>query len=169
MATDNTTKISLRYLGTSAATAFTIMGALSIVTPDQAQQLVAALHQLNDSIVSGYGALTKMWVILGPVAGVWLTRVGISSGTVQGLIANLLQKAQASPSPEAAAAQKAIVQATSTIAQNKSLPANQDATNTLIAATIALPQVQTIVTDAKTAAASLSPSVVSSDTQSKAS
>lgn len=156
----NETKVGLRYLGTSAATAFTIMGALSIVTPDQAQQLVAALHQLNDSIVSGYGALLKMWVILGPVAGVWLAKVGINSSTVQGMIASLLKKAQGPVSADSVAAQKAIVHATSTIAQDNSIPSSQDATNALVAATIALPQVQAIVTDKKTADASPSPSVV---------
>lgn len=157
---DNPKKVSLRYLGTSAATAFTIMGALSIITPDQAHQLIDALHQLNDSIVSGYGALLKMWIILGPVGGIWLAKIGVSSSTVQGMIANLLKTAQGPSSPTAVEAQKAIVQATSTIAQDKTIPASQEATNTLIAATIALPSVQTIVTSQKNVDESSSPSVV---------
>jgi len=157
----NGTKISLRYAGTSVATVFTMMGVLSLITPDQSQQLIAALHQLNDSIVSGYGALLKMWVILGPVAAVWLAKVGVNSGTVQGLIANLLQKAQGPASPDAVEAQKAIVTATSTIAQDKSLPASQEAANTLVKATIALPQVQTIAADETTRKAVGDPSVVS--------
>src|SRR5882757_1216000 len=46
------------------------------------------------------------------------------------------------------------------IATDPSSDVSVDAKNALIAATIALPEVQTIVTDAKTAAASPSPSVV---------
>lgn len=160
MATSGT-KVGWRYAATSAATAFTIMGAMSIITPDQAQQLTAALHQLSDSIVSGYGALFKMWVILGPVIMVWLAKLGINSSTVAGLIGHLLQKAQGPAGPEAVAAQKAIIEATSTIAKDQTIPTSQAAANTLVAATVALPQVQTIVVDKKTADESTSPSVVS--------
>ncbi len=157
----NKLNIALRYAGTSAGTLFTIFGALQFVTPEQVAQLTAAVHDFNQSILSAYGALTKMWIILGPAAIIVLTKFGIKSGTVPELMAKLLRIATGAASPEAAAAQKAIVQATAAIAQDKSIPASDDAKNTLIAATIALPEVQTIVTDKKTALASPSPSVVS--------
>ena len=156
----NTTIVGLRYAGTAIATAFTLMGAMSILSADQVASLKADLETLKTSALSGYGAITDMLVILGPIAGLWLGKLGISSGTVQAMISNLLHTAQGPASPDAVEAQKAIIGATSTIAQDKSIPASQEATNTLVAATVALPQVQTIVTDKKTADASPSASVV---------
>lgn len=163
----NKLNAGLRYVGTSAATLFTMMGALAILSPDQVAQLGAAIHQLNDSILSAYGALTKMWVILGPIAGIYLTKVGIQSSSIKSLAGKLLNIAAGPASPSAVEAQKAIVTATSMIAQDKTIPAADDAKQALIAATIALPEVQTIVTDKATADASPSPSVVAAPTQPK--
>ena len=154
------TTVGLRYAATSLATVFTMMGAVSVISPEQAQELIADLHGLNDSIVSAYGYLVKMWVILGPVIIFWLGKLGVNSSTVKGLIANLLKTAQGPASPDAAEAQKAIVHATSTIAQDQSIPVSQEAANTLVKATIALPQVQGIVTDETTKRAVNNPSVV---------
>jgi hypothetical protein len=61
---------------------------------------------------------------------------------------------------DAASAQVAIIQATSAIAQDTTIPTSVAAGNALISATIALPQVQTIVTDKKTADAIPNPSVI---------
>jgi hypothetical protein len=162
--TSNTTIVGLRYAGTALATAFTFMGMMSILSADQVVSLKADLETLKTSVLSGYGAITDMLVILGPIAALWLGKLGISSGTVQAMISHLLQQAQGPASPEAVAAQHAIIQATSTIAQDKSIPSSQDATNALVAATVALPQVQTIVTDKKTADDSPSASVVAAPT-----
>lgn len=57
-------------------------------------------------------------------------------------------------------AQKALISATGAVAQDKSIPTSQAAVDTLVAATIALPNVQTIVADETTAKNSPSPSVV---------
>lgn len=134
----NKLNAALRYAGASASTLFTVFGVLQFVTPDQVAQLTQAVHDFNQSVLSAYGALTKMWIILGPVALFWLGKVGFQSSSVQAMAGKLLKIATSAPSPEA-----------------------DEAKNKLIAATIALPEVQTIVTDAKTAAASESPSVVS--------
>src|ERR1700678_2805155 len=79
------TTVGLRYAATSLATVFTMMGAVSVISPEQAQELIADLHGLNDSIVSAYGYLVKMWVILGPVIIFWLGKLGVNSSTVKGL------------------------------------------------------------------------------------
>lgn len=166
--TKNQINIGLRYLGTAGGTLFTVMGALALITPDQAQQLATALHELNQSILTGYGALVKMWVILGPVGIGIFTTLGIKSGGFKALGAKLLKMATADvpqaapaprpglesalPSPQAdiAKAQAAIAGATS-------------AKDVLIAATIGLPSVQTIVADKPTADAADSESVVAAD------
>lgn len=62
----------------------------------------------------------------------------------------------------AEAAQQAIIAGTSAIALDRTIPASNEAKDALIAATIALPQVQTIVTDKQSAAASSNPGVVES-------
>ena len=166
--TGNKLNAGLRYAGTSAATIFTMMGALAILSPDQIAQLSIAVHQLNDSILSAYGALTKMWVILGPIAALYLGKVGVQSSGVKAIAEKLLHIAAGPASPAAVEAQKAVIQVTSAIAQDKSIPASAEATQALIAATIALPQVQTIVTDQKTADAAPSPSVVAAGSPLKA-
>lgn len=130
----NQLNAALRYIGTSLGTLFTIFGGMQFITPDQVVQLLGAVHDFNESILSAYGALTKMWIILGPIGVVILARVGVKSSSVQAMSQKLLSVASGG---------------------------NKDAKNTLIAATIALPQVQTIVTDEETALASPSPSVVS--------
>lgn len=152
---------ALRYAGTSAGTLFTIFGAMQFVTPEQVTQLAAAMHDFNDSVVSMYGALTKMWIILGPVAIFWLGKVGWNSSSAKALGDKLRAFATGPASPAAVEAQKAAIQVTAAVAQDKSIPTSEEAKNTLVAATIALPEVQTIVTDTKTALASPSPSVVS--------
>lgn len=128
--------VALRYIGTSLGTLFTIFGAMQFVTPDQVSQLTVAVHDFNQSILSAYGALTKMWIILGPVGVIILARLGVKSSSVQAMGQKLLSIA---------------------------IGGSKDAQNTLVAATIALPQVQTIVTDKETALASPSPSVVSKE------
>lgn len=130
----NQLNAALRYIGTSLGTLFTIFGGMQFITPDQVVQLLGAVHDFNESVLSAYGALTKMWIILGPIGVVILARVGVKSSSVQAMSQKLLSVASGG---------------------------NKDAKNTLIAATIALPQVQTIVTDEETALASPSPSVVS--------
>jgi hypothetical protein len=134
---------------------------LQFVTPEQVSQLTAAVHDFNQSILSAYGALTKMWVILGPVAVFFLGKAGIQSSSVKAIGDKLLRIATGAASPSAIEAQKVAINVTSAVASDKSIPQSVDAKNTLIAATIALPEVQTIVTDAKTAMESPSPSVIS--------
>lgn len=95
----NKLNAALRYAGTSAATMFTIFGVLQFVTPDQVAQLTQAVHEFNQSILSAYGALTKMWVILGPAALLILGRIGVKSSSVQALGAKLLSMAAKEPPP----------------------------------------------------------------------
>lgn len=149
-----------RYAATAGGSALTIMAVLQLLSPEQVMELKAQAEIANQSIFTLYGALTKMWIIAGPVAIGIAVKLGWNSSGVQALAGKLLGIAKHDTTPAAVEAQKAIVQATSTIAQDNSLPSSQDAKDTLVAATIALDEVQTIVTDAVTAARSPSESVV---------
>lgn len=107
----------LRYGGSNAATLFTVMGVFSLLSPDQIVSLKAQIDVLQQSILTAYGALTKMWVILGPVAAIWLAKVGWSSSTVQAMGAKLLGIAKNAADPKSTEAQVTIV----TVASDKTI------------------------------------------------
>lgn len=113
----NQVNTALRYAGSSLATAFTVMGALAIIPDESAKELIHQLHVLGDSLSTAYGALTKMWVILGPIALVWLGRMGVQSSSVKGLIGRLTTIAQGSNPATASQAQAGLVTASTQVLQ----------------------------------------------------
>ena len=155
---------ALRYAGTSAATMFTIFGMMQFVTPEQVAQLTQAVHEFNDSVISAYGALTKMWIILGPIAVFWMGKLGWNSSSVQAIGEKLRAIATGPASPSAIEAQKVAINVTAAVALDKTIPTSEEAKNALVQATIALPQVEQIISDKKTAVAAGSPSVIPSPT-----
>jgi hypothetical protein len=85
---------------------------------------------------------------------------GLFVHTEANAVAVVVPIATGPASDTSVAAQTALIEGTKAVALDKSIPTSEEAKNTLVAATIALPEVKTIVTDAKTADASPSPSVV---------
>lgn len=132
--TKNQINVVLRVVGTSAGTLFTLLGAIQFLSPEQVAQLATASHDLSDSIITGYGALLKMWVILGPLALGGLGVAGFKSGSIKALGEKLLTLSHG--------------------------PSGELAKQSLIAATISLPSVQTIVTDKATADGAPSDAVI---------
>jgi hypothetical protein len=161
----NKLNAGLRYAGTAAGTLFTLFGAMQFVTPEQVAQLTSAVHDFNNSMISAYGALTKMWIILGPAMVIILAKFGIQSSSVKAIGDKLLRIATGPASPGAVEAQKAAINVTAAVALDKTIPTSEEAKNTLVAATIALPQVEQIISDKKTAIAAGSPSVTTSTVQ----
>lgn len=137
----NKLNAGLRYAGTSAATLFAIFGAMQFVTPEQVAQLTAAVHEFNQSILSAYGALTKMWVILGPVLIFWLGKAGVQSSSIKSLAGKLLSIAGNSLDPKASEAQAAIINGTNLIALNPDIETSKEAKVALLDATASLPEV----------------------------
>ncbi len=157
-----------RYGTTAGATALTIMAALQLLSPEQIAELKAQADILNQSIVTGYGALTKMWIIAGPVAIGIAVKMGWNSSSMQALGSKLLKMATVdvpqAPSVGGAASVGAAGSAQADVAQAQAAIANATtAKDVLVAATIGLPQVQAIVTDKATADAVPSASVVAAD------
>jgi hypothetical protein len=107
----NKLNAGLRYGATVGGTAFALMGVVSLLSPDQVAELKTQLEIFNQSVFSAYGALTKMWVILGPVAIAFCVKLGISSSTVKGLAGKLLRIAANAADPKATEAKVAIVNA----------------------------------------------------------
>ncbi len=141
-----------RHVITAVGVAVTIFGLQAKgVSMENATALINAL---------GDTATTLLQVVA--AAGVLYGGIkAASTATPANRIADVRNLATGAASEDAVAAQSALIEATAAVAQDKSIPASVDAKNVLIAATIALPEVQTIVTDKKTADASPSPSVVS--------
>lgn len=88
-----------RYGTTAAGTALTIMAALQLLTPDQIAELKAQADILNQSIITGYGALTKMWIVAGPVAVGIAVKMGWNSSGVKAIGAKLLGMVAHEPPP----------------------------------------------------------------------
>lgn len=158
----NQVNTALRYLGSAGATAFTIMGALAIIPADSSKELITQLHILGDSLGTAYGALTKMWVILGPVAFIWLTKMGVNSSSVKGLLGKLTTIAQSSNPVTASQAQAGIVNANAQVL--KTAPgANTEVKAAILDAAASLPETQgtIVVNDARLAMAVPNSKVVS--------
>lgn len=97
--TQNQLNAGLRYAGASAGTLFGVLGAMSLITPEQAHDLVVQVQVLNQSILTAYGALTKMGIILGPAAVMIAGYFGVKSASVQALGAKLLNMVKQEPPP----------------------------------------------------------------------
>lgn len=154
----NQLNAALRYGGTAVGTLFTIFGALQFISPEQVAQLTAAVHDFNQSILSAYGALTKMWVILGPVAIFWLGKVGVQSSSVKAIADKLLKIASGPAGPASVEAQKAAIQVTAAVANDPTIPKSTEAKAALLDAVAAQPEVvgKINVTDPALVAASQS-------------
>lgn len=83
-----------RYAGTAGATLLTVLGALSFLTPEQIAEVKTQVDVLNQSMITAYGALTKMWIILGPVGVAVAAKLGWNSSGVQALAGKLLDIAK---------------------------------------------------------------------------
>lgn len=142
----NKLNAALRYGGTTAGTVFTLMGVLSLLTPDQVVALKANVETLKQSIVTGYGALMNMWVILGPLLILWLGKMGWNSSTVQALAGKLLKIAANTADPASQKAKVEIVNAAvspaigSTGVVNKLLAADPATSAKVVASPAELPK-----------------------------
>ena len=109
-----------------------------------------------DQVTSVLNSETTISLMASAAVFVW----GLFVHTQKNAVAVVTTIATGTASPVAADAQTALIEGTKAVALDTSIPKSVEAKNTLVAATIALPEVKTIVTDAKTADASSSPSVV---------
>jgi hypothetical protein len=141
-----------RHAITAAGVAVTIFGLQAKgVSMEQVTALISSLGETVNTILQ---VVAAAGVLYGGIKAA-------NSASPTNRIADVRNLATGAASADAVAAQSALIEATAAVAQDHSIPASVDAKNTLIAATIALPEVQTIVTDKKTADASPSPSVIS--------
>jgi hypothetical protein len=115
--TNKTTEFSnklnsaLRYGGTAAGTGFTLLAVLSLLSPDQVVQLKGDVETLKTSIITGYGALLNMWIVLGPVAIGVAAKLGWNSSGAQAMARKLLSIASNDADPKSMQAKVELVNA----------------------------------------------------------
>ena len=103
---------ALRYGGTAVGAVFTVMAALSLLSVDQVAQLKGDVETLKTSIVTGYGALIDMWIVLGPVAIGVAAKLGWNSSSVKAMAGKLFNIAKNDDDPaKATEAKVALVNA----------------------------------------------------------
>lgn len=88
--TGNKLRSLLRYAGTSGGTLITIMGVFSFLSPEQIVEVKQQIEIFNESVLTMYGAVTKMGMILGPAAVILCAKLGWNSSSVQALTSKLL-------------------------------------------------------------------------------
>jgi hypothetical protein len=150
------TLAALRYALVAIAPLAAIFGFTGL-TPDRINGVVAYAQTFGTAVLA-------VLALLGIVVPVILAILGVLSATIKKQIARVRELAN-NPQLANAEAAKALTDATSQLAKSDDVQKSVDAVNALVAATVALPQVQTIVTDKKTADASPSGSVVSTGPQ----
>jgi hypothetical protein len=109
-----------------------------------------------DQVTSVLNSETTISILASAAVFIW----GLFTHTQKNAVAVVSMIATGPANDRAVSAQTALIEGTKAVALDTSIPKSEEAKNTLVAATIALPEVKTIVTDAKTADASPSPSVI---------
>lgn len=104
-----------RYLGQNVLGGLTVFVVLGTISPEQAQDILKNVNVMYEATRSFVGAFANIWYIVFPIAALWLGKIGISTNGFGGFMERLLKTAQSGNSPEAAAAQKQLVDATTTM------------------------------------------------------
>lgn len=100
-----------RYGVTAGATALTVLSALQLLSPEHLADLKTQADIFNHSIYSAYGALTHMWLIVGPVMVGIAVKMGWNSSSVKALGDKLFGIAANAKDPASTEAKVVIVTA----------------------------------------------------------
>lgn len=134
----------MRHVYTVGGTTFTIFAALALIPQDQVQPALDALHQVGDGLTTVFGGLSKLWIILGPVAiGLAAKGAGVAA-TFSHQVRAMIAKA-GSDSPQADQAKVALVEAVSNMATGSRSAQAAQAKEALVNAAAALPEVEKVV------------------------
>ena len=114
-----------RGAGVAAGAAATVATVLGVMTPEQSAAFVADVHAVIDDLTNLFGDLSKLVLLVFPIASFWLAKIGYHA---------------ASPSSQVASVQALTPKALTTAVQAV-------APRELVAATQALPAAQVTVTD----------------------
>jgi hypothetical protein len=78
-----------RYVGTIAGTTASVGAVLGVLTPDQSAAMVADVHAVIDDLGQLFGDVTKLVLLVLPIATVWLAKIGYTSASPKSQIASV--------------------------------------------------------------------------------
>ena len=84
-----------RYAGAAAGTAATVGAVLGVLTPEQSAAFVADVHAVIDDMANLFGDVSKLVLLVMPIATVWLAKIGYSSASPKSQIASVQAMPQA--------------------------------------------------------------------------
>ena len=82
---------ALRHVGTAGGTAVGIFATLGFLSPDNAQAVIVALHQMTDGLQQAFGGFSKIVVIVGPAFAALMAGFAAKSSTLKSLLASVAQ------------------------------------------------------------------------------
>lgn len=80
----------LRHLGTAGVTAATLLGALGVLNADQVTSVVASVHQVMDGLTQTFGGISKLVLVLGPVAALWLGKGAVAAASLHSQLKSIV-------------------------------------------------------------------------------
>lgn len=108
-----------RHLFNTAATTFTILAAIALLPKPKGQALVDNLHIIGDSVTAIMGAVSNIWLLLGPVVLGICYRGAFTAGSFLSQVKQIITKA-ASNTVQGGEAKAALVQAVDGMVVNNS-------------------------------------------------
>ena len=84
-----------RYAGAAAGTAATVGAVLGVLTPEQSAAFVADVHAVIDDMANLFGDVSKLVLLVMPIATVWLAKIGYNSASPKAQIASVQAMPQA--------------------------------------------------------------------------
>jgi ethanolamine utilization microcompartment shell protein EutL len=84
-----------RYAGAAAGTAATVGAVLGVLTPEQSAAFVADVKAVIDDMANLFGDVSKLVLLVMPIATVWLAKIGYNSASPKAQIASVQAMPQA--------------------------------------------------------------------------
>lgn len=86
---------ALRYAGTAAGTLATLGALVGVLSQEQSAALVATVHAIIDDLTHLFGDVSKLVLLLLPVATFWFAKMGWNSASTKSQIASVQALPQA--------------------------------------------------------------------------
>lgn len=82
---------AIRHVGTAGATAFTVFAALGTIPQDKAQEIIANIHVITQSLENIFGAASAIFAIVGPALMVVFPKMAATAASLSGQLRSITQ------------------------------------------------------------------------------
>ena len=93
--TSDQVNAGLRHLGTASVTAVTILGGLGVLSSDQLSSVIDALHQVTGGLEQVFGGVSKLVLVLGPIAAIWFGKGAVTAASLRGQLRSITSNPKA--------------------------------------------------------------------------